>query len=120
MDIDFADIEHKYNMKVLSNKRVKAGLRAEELREQLDPGAAIKGLLDLGEQSKSCELEDLPRLQFQANILTTILRKCMPDLKALEVKEKANNFTRLIIDLEGGYNSTEPVSGNELDQPGNQ
>lgn len=117
MDINVEDIKYKYNLRVLSDKKVKAGLRAEELRETLDPGAAIQGLLNLGEQSKTCELEDLARLQFQANILTTILRKCMPDLKALEIKEKANNFTRLVIDLEGGYNSTEPVSGDELDEP---
>lgn len=116
MDINFNEIQRKYDMQVLSEKRVKAGLRAEELRESLDPGAAVQGLLNLGEESRTCPLEDLPRLQFQANILTTILRKCMPDLKALEVKEKANNFTRLVIDLEGGYNSTEPVVGNELDE----
>ncbi len=120
MEIDFADIERRYNLKVLSDKKVKAGLRAEELRESLDPGAAIQGLLNLGEESRTCDLSDLPRLQFQASILTTILRKCMPDLKALEVKEKANNFTRLVIDLEGGYNSTEPVVGDELNESSNQ
>jgi hypothetical protein len=84
---------------ILAEKRVKAGLRAEELREKLDPESAIRGLLDLGEEAKSCDIIDLPRLQFRATILTTILRKCMPDLKALEVKEKANNYSRLIIDL---------------------
>ena len=107
MNINFDEIQRKYHLQVLSDKRVKAGLRAEELRETLDPGAAIQGLLNLGEEARTCDLVDLPRLQFQASILTTILRKCMPDLKALEVKEKANNYTRLVIDLEGGYNPTE-------------
>lgn len=84
---------------ILAEKRVKAGLRAEELREKLDPEAAISGLLSLGKEAETCDLVDLPRLQFRASILTTILRKCMPDLKALEVKEKSNDFSRLIIDF---------------------
>ena len=89
----------KYESKVLADKRVKAGLRAEELREKLDPEAAIIDLMSLGEQAKTCELVDLPRLKFQADILTTILRKCMPDLKTLEVKEKNSSATTLIIDM---------------------
>lgn len=89
----------KYESKVLAEKRVKAGLRAEELREKLDPEAAIIDLMSLGEQAKTCELADLPRLKFQADILTTILRKCMPDLKTLEVKEKNSSATTLIIDM---------------------
>ena len=98
-NIDFTQATRKYEAMVLNEKRVKAGIRAEELREKLDPESAILGLLSLGEEAKTCELEDLPRLQFRASILTTVLRKCMPDLKALEVKEQTNNFARLIIDL---------------------
>jgi hypothetical protein len=97
MNID--DVKHKYDLQVLNEKKVKSGLRAEELREKLDPEAAIRGLLELGNQAKTCNLVDLPRLQFQASIFTTVLRKCMPDLKALEIKEKNNNYTRLIIDM---------------------
>ena len=97
--IDIEDAMRKYESKVLADKRVKAGLRAEELREKLDPEAAIIDLMSLGEQAKTCELVDLPRLKFQADILTTILRKCMPDLKTLEVKEKNSSATTLIIDM---------------------
>jgi len=97
--IDIEDAMRKYESKVLADKRVKAGLRAEELREKLDPEAAIIDLMSLGEQAKTCELADLPRLKFQADILTTILRKCMPDLKTLEVKEKNSSATTLIIDM---------------------
>jgi hypothetical protein len=84
---------------ILSEKKVKAGLRAEELREKLDPEAAVVGLMSLGEQSKTCDLVDLPRLQFQANILTTILKKCMPDLKSLEVSSDKLKTTTLVIDM---------------------
>lgn len=97
--VDWKLIEAKYEAKVLAEKKVKAGLRAEELREKLDPEAAIVGLMDLAEQSKTCELKDLDRLKFQSDILTTILKKCMPDLKSLEVKEKNSSATTLIIDM---------------------
>jgi hypothetical protein len=89
----------QYEMQILSEKKVKAGLRAEELREKLDPEAAVVGLMSLGEQAKTCDLVDLPRLQFQATILTTILKKCMPDLKALEISSDKLKTTTLVIDL---------------------
>lgn len=102
MNID--QLNQQYEQNLLSKKRLKTGLRAEELREKLDPEAAILGLLQLGEESKTCDLVDLPRLQFRASILTTVLRKCMPDLKALEVKEKQSNFMKLIIDMDNDIN----------------
>jgi hypothetical protein len=98
-EVNMTEAWRKANSMILADKRVKAGLRAEELREKLDPEAAIKGLIELGEQSKTCELEDLPRLKFQSEVLTTILRKCMPDLKTLEIKERNGNATTLIIDM---------------------
>ena len=97
--VDWKKIEREYYNGILADKRVKAGLRAEELREKLDPESAVLGLLDLGNQAKHCDIEDLPRLKFQAEVLTTILRKCMPDLKTLEVKEKSSSSTTLIIDM---------------------
>jgi hypothetical protein len=96
------NIEHairQYEAQILSEKKVKAGLRAEELREKLDPESAIVGLLQLGEEAKTCDLVDLPRLQFRATILTTILKKCMPDLKALEISSERSKVNTLIIDM---------------------
>jgi hypothetical protein len=98
-NIDMQQIKRRYESQVLSEKKVKTGIRAEELREKLDPEAAIVGLMNLGEQAKTCLLEDIPRLQFQAQILTTILKKCMPDLRTLEVKGDGNKATTLIIDM---------------------
>jgi hypothetical protein len=97
--INWPETMRKVNGMILSDKKVKAGLRAEELREKLDPEAAIVGLMRLGDESKTCNIEDLPRLKFQADIYTTILRKCMPDLRTLEIKEKSSNSTTLIIDM---------------------
>jgi hypothetical protein len=98
-DINWPETMRKVNGMILADKKMKAGLRAEELREKLDPEAAVVGLLDLGQQAKTCDIEDLPRLKFQAEVLTTILRKCMPDLRTLEIKEKSSNSTTLIIDM---------------------
>jgi hypothetical protein len=97
--VDWQKIERDYYSGILAEKRVKAGLRAEELREKLDPESAVIGLLELGHQAKSCDIEDLARLKFQAEILTTVLRKCMPDLRTLEIKEKSSSATTLVIDM---------------------
>ena len=100
-NVDLTTIKHKFNTKLLSEKKVKAGLRAEELRDKLDPEAAIRELLSLGEEAKTCDLADLPRLQFRATLVTTILKKCMPDLRSLEVKDGNQKTTTLIIDMIG-------------------
>ena len=97
--VDWKKIEREYYDGILAEKRVKAGLRAEELREKLDPESAVIGLLELGHQSKTCSIEDLTMLKFQADVLTTILLKCMPDLKTLEIKEKSSSATTLIIEM---------------------
>lgn len=84
---------------ILSEKKTKTNLRAEELRERIDAEATIRSLLDLVQDASDCPIAELPRLQFKAMILTTILRKVMPDLKALEISEKQQNKTALIIDM---------------------
>ena len=43
--VDWKKIEREYYDGILAEKRVKAGLRAEELREKLDPESAVIGLL---------------------------------------------------------------------------
>jgi hypothetical protein len=100
-DVDFIAISRKFEHGLLSEKKVKAGLRAEELRDKLDPEAAIIELLALGEEAKTCDLADLPRLQFRASLVTTILKKCMPDLRSLEVRDGNQKTTTLIIDMIG-------------------
>jgi hypothetical protein len=97
--VDMQQIRRQYDAQILSEKKVKAGLRAEELREKLDPEAAIIELVSLGNEAKVCDLQDLPRLQFRATILTTILKKCMPDLRSLEVKNDSQKTATLIIDM---------------------
>ena len=84
---------------ILAEKKVKAGIRAEEVREMLDPKALIESLLLLVESADYVSVEDLPRLKFKADIYTTVLKKCMPDLRSLEIKESASKHQTLIIEM---------------------
>lgn len=93
--IDWAAIEKQF----LSTQKVKAGLRAEQLREKLDPEALIIQLLSLVNEADSTKVEDIPKLKFKADVLTTVLKKCMPDLRSLEIKESDNKHNTLIIDM---------------------
>jgi hypothetical protein len=94
--IDWATIEKQ----VLSSKRVKSGLRAEELREKIDPEPIIRQMLSLVQEADRTPVEDMPRLAFKANTLNMVLKKVMPDLRSLEVSEKDNKHSTLIIQME--------------------
>lgn len=94
-DIDFQSL----NKVILVEKRLQNGLKAEELREKLDPEAIITAMLALVRKAETTKVEDIPRLQFQASVYTTILKKCMPDLRSLEVKESDTKHATLVIDM---------------------
>lgn len=94
--IDWAQVERK----VLADKRVKAGLRAEELRERMDPEPIVLQLLALVNEADRTNVVDIPRLKFKADVLTTILKKVMPDLRSLEVTEKDSKHSTLIIQMD--------------------
>jgi len=94
--IDWPTIEKQ----VLSQKRVKSGLRAEELRERIDPEPIIKQMLSLVQEADRTPVEEIPRLVFKANTLNMVLKKVMPDLRSLEVSEKDNKHSTLIIQME--------------------
>ena len=87
------------NKIILSEKRVKSGLRAEELREQMDPKALMSSMLSLVREAEYTAIEDLPRLKFKADIYSTLLKKCMPDLRSLEIKESDSAKSTLIIEM---------------------
>jgi hypothetical protein len=84
---------------LLNYKKEKNLLKAEEVRSAIDIEACIAKLTNLYERAEVCDLEDIDRLRFQASIVTTILKKALPDLKAIEISEKPNNAKKLIIDL---------------------
>ena len=69
--IDWTAVERQ----VLSQKKVKSGLRAEELRERIDPEPIIRQMLSLVNEADRTPVEDIPRLVFKANTLNMILKK---------------------------------------------
>lgn len=74
-------------------------LRAEQVRASLDPKALIEELCVISEDSKVCPLEDLERLKLRSSICLSILKKCLPDLRSLEVTEKEKKYSKLIIEM---------------------
>ena len=100
--LDWAQIEKQ----VLSQKKVKSGLRAEELRERIDPEPIIKQMLSLVHEADRTPVDEIPRLVFKANTLNMILKKVMPDLRSLEVSEKDNKHSTLIIQMEPSANQS--------------
>jgi len=87
------------NKFILAEKKIKSSLRAEEVREQLDPKAIIESLLSLVNEADTMKVDDIPILKFKADIYTTVLKKCMPDLRSLEIKESNNDHKTLVIDM---------------------
>lgn len=88
------------NKSILNSKKISSGLRAEEVRERLDPELLIKCLHALVSEADACPIGELPRLAFKADIYKTILKKCMPDLRSLEVKENESKHAKLIIRMD--------------------
>lgn len=84
---------------ILKRNRDQVQVKAEELRAKLDPEALTLGLISLINEAKTADLEELERLKFQADIYKAILKKCLPDLKAIETKEKIEDYDKLIIDI---------------------
>jgi len=94
-----SNILTQVNKIILSEKRVKSGLRAEELREQMDPKALMASMLTLVADADHVAIVDLPRLRFKADIYTSLLKKCMPDLRSLEIKENDSAKSVLTIQI---------------------
>ena len=59
-------------------------LRAEEVRKELDPRSYIEAIHEILKSSGEAE-PDLNLLKFQSDIYFALLKKCLPDLKALEL-----------------------------------
>jgi hypothetical protein len=95
---DVVSINHLRKI-LIKDRKDSNDLRAEKVRSELDPRAMIEELTHLCEESKTCKLEDLERLKFRAGVVTTLLKKCLPDLRSLEVKEKQQTHSKLILEF---------------------
>ena len=88
--------------RVLQNWEKRAELRkASEVRDSIDVQGCLNSLFEILELAKTCELEELERLKFQASIIQSVLKKALPDLKAIEITEHSFKHNRLTIDLSG-------------------
>lgn len=74
-----------FKQALLKHQRYQNALRSEEVRETLDPASLITDLYEYRDQLKDCLEEDIPRIKEQVSITNALLKKCLPDLKALEV-----------------------------------
>jgi hypothetical protein len=81
--------EYERNKRKLQADELKLDnlMRAEDVRAKMNPEEYITMLHMLYMQADTCELQDLDRLKFKANILTTMLKKCLPDLKSIQTTE---------------------------------
>jgi hypothetical protein len=84
---------------LIREKQVKNNLRAETLRESLDPEAILTQLFEVVIMTKTCDKDEVAALSLRTNILLAILKKCLPDLKQVEVKGLNTKNSTLTIDL---------------------
>ena len=67
-------------------RKHKNALSAEKTRSQMSPNELVEDLYNYRELVMTADIADLPRIDKQIGITVQLLRKCMPDLKAVEVK----------------------------------
>lgn len=80
-------------------KKADSDMKAEQVRNAMSPALIVAELVGIADEANTCHIDDLPRLQLRANIQFGLLKKCLPDLRSLEIKEKSTNARRLVIDL---------------------
>ena len=71
---------------IVEHLKTKSDLKAERIREKLDPEQFLDALSEIIQISVDCKIGELSRLKFQSDIYLALLKKCLPDLKAIEVK----------------------------------
>jgi hypothetical protein len=86
-------------------------IRAEKAREYLDPVELVQGLQSLLIEADGADSEGIAALQFKLNVYKELLRKVLPDLKALEVKTEGARGSALHINLTGGFKKPFDLDG---------
>lgn len=113
-DIDLEMVERaeaEFNKHALMVAKTNSSLRAEQAREQIDPVRMVTELYGLLAEADNTTIEELPRLVFKSTVYTTLLKKVLPDLKSMEVKEGGLKANRLLIDMP----STQGVNGKDIE-----
>jgi hypothetical protein len=68
-------------------------IRQDALREQLSKQKHVEKLIDIAEKVTEPEFknEDLPKYRLKADIHLSLIKKYLPDLKAMEITGDADN-----------------------------
>jgi hypothetical protein len=84
---------------------------AEEIRQQIDVKLLIDKIANLAKEADFVDMEELPRVKLKLEIYNSLLKKVMPDLKAMEVRTGIVNSSSLVLMV--GNLSSNVISTNE-------
>lgn len=87
-------------------------LEAEQIRQEIDTKMLIGKIHELAKEADMVEMEELPRVKLKLDVYSALLRKVLPDLKAMEVRTGVMNTNSLVLMV--GDLSNNVISGNEL------
>ena len=89
-------------------------MRAEDVRSRLNPAALVTGVADLMEQAKSlgegATKENIALLRFQLDCHAMLLKKCLPDLKLIQLAGNGN-LSSLTIRMDGSVGGQDLGTG---------
>lgn len=104
-------IEHEViamaRKQILAEKKVNAALKAEEIRERIDAESLVKQIYSLVDEVEQVlvdtpldrQLTAVAAIKLKHEILSGLLRKVVPDVRAVEIKSGQSDSSRLIIDM---------------------
>ena len=94
------------NKSVLAEKKVNAALKAEEIRERIDAESLVNQIYSLVDEVEQVLVMPLDRqlpavaaIKLKHEILSGLLKKVVPDVRAVEIKSGQSDNSRLIIDM---------------------
>ena len=80
-------------MKNLSAQQRNKKIRQEALREQLSAQGHVQHVVDIAKKLKDpkCEINDIQRVKLAVDIHLALIKKYLPDLKAVEISGPGEN-----------------------------
>jgi hypothetical protein len=94
------------NKQILAEKKVNAALKAEEIRERINAEELVHQIYALVDEVDQVLVMPLDRqlpavaaIKLKHEILSGLLKKVVPDVRAVEIKSGQSDSSRLIIDM---------------------
>lgn len=114
IDIEITEAIEKanraYDRQKLADAKLKTSLSAEDVRQQIDANGLVSRMLELAVLVDTIDKEDVPAYSLKFQIYNALLKKVMPDLKALEVKTGTSKANKLVLMMTEDLSSLEPES----------